>query len=60
MFRYIALIITAAIVYFLVRQILSQVHFKFNKCEYCDGKGYWLGTRGDKNHCKVCDGTGKA
>lgn len=30
-----------------------------NQCEYCDGLGYWLGTRGEKNHCKRCDGGGK-
>ena len=30
-----------------------------NRCRACDGTGYWLGTRGDKNTCKECAGSGK-
>lgn len=56
-FRYLALVLVIGILYFLFKQIFSQVNF--NKCEYCGGKGYWQGTRGEKNHCKVCNGTGK-
>ena len=27
-------------------------------CERCEGKGFWKGLRGERNHCKACDGTG--
>jgi DnaJ-class molecular chaperone len=36
---------------------LMQKLSKQKVCDYCEGKGYWLGTR-DKNFCKKCNGTG--
>jgi len=30
-----------------------------NNCGACEGKGYWQGTRGEKNTCKTCNGSGK-
>lgn len=50
-----ALIIGISI--FSIKQLLAL--FQANMCERCNGQGYWLGTRGDKNHCKACDGTGR-
>ncbi len=41
----------------LMHPLLQNMFFK--KCDYCDGKGFWRGTRGEKNHCKQCMGTGK-
>jgi len=31
---------------------------KYKTCSSCQGKGFWQGTRGDKNTCKICDGQG--
>lgn len=57
--RLLGLAIVIGILYFLIKQIFSNVNINLNKCEYCEGKGHWLGTRGEKNRCKVCNGTGK-
>jgi hypothetical protein len=56
-FRFLVLAIVIGALYFLLKQVYSR--FNFNKCEYCKGEGYWQGIRGEKNHCKVCSGTGK-
>lgn len=29
------------------------------RCKKCDGKGYWLSTRGHKDTCDDCGGSGK-
>ncbi|MGK0390097.1 MAG: hypothetical protein ACI94Y_002848 [Maribacter sp.] len=57
LFRALVLAAVIGMLFFLFKQVYSQ--FNFNKCEYCDGKGHWKGTRGEKNHCKICNGTGK-
>ena len=43
--------------YFLFRLIMFQVEGK--RCPACNGQGYWVGTRGDRNTCKECDGSGR-
>ena len=56
----IRLFLTAIVIAFtlyLIYNLLSAV--RNNMCPDCEGKGYWLGTRGDKNHCKTCDGSGR-
>ena len=37
---------------------LTQYFNSQKQCDYCEGKGYWLGTR-EQNFCKKCNGTGK-
>ncbi len=51
------LIVIAAVIglgYYIFNYI--QVH---NKCQKCDGKGYWRAMRGEKEKCDMCKGTGK-
>ena len=44
-------------VIYLLRTLFSGAHS--NVCANCEGEGYWKGIRGERNHCKVCDGSGK-
>ena len=44
--------------YYLLQKGMVKVAQR-NNCLECQGKGYWEGTRGEKNRCKICDGTGK-
>jgi DnaJ-class molecular chaperone len=57
--RLIVLALIGISLYFLVRLIASQFNISFNRCKECNGLGYWKGTRGEKNECKACHGTGK-
>jgi len=57
MIRILYIAIFFAILYFVFKMILKFIN-SFN-CANCQGLGYWEGTRGDRNTCKVCDGTGK-
>ncbi len=59
LFRILGLLFVAGVLFFLFKQIYDNVNLGINSCEYCDGKGHWLGTRGEKNRCKVCNGSGK-
>lgn len=36
---------------------LMQAMSSQKRCGYCEGKGYWIGTR-EKEFCKKCNGTG--
>ena len=58
LFRLLFLVLICAVAYYLFNLIVGLVNA--NKCSYCDGYGYWQGTRGEKNFCKTCNGTGKA
>jgi hypothetical protein len=55
--RIILILIVVAVVFFLIRFFVTNLNF--NPCPSCDGKGYWESTRGEKNTCKQCGGTGK-
>lgn len=55
--RIIILLLIAAVFYFITVKFLAVIAGR--KCEACDGNGYWVGTRGEKNHCGICDGSGK-
>jgi DnaJ-class molecular chaperone len=37
----------------------GNIFSKFTKCNKCEGLGYWVGTRGDKQNCDICRGSGK-
>jgi hypothetical protein len=41
--------------YFVLLPALS----KFKKCDKCEGQGFWIGTRGDRQNCNICKGSGK-
>ncbi len=56
--RLLGLVLICAAAYYLFNFIVGLVNA--NKCSYCDGYGHWEGTRGEKNFCKSCNGTGKA
>ena len=53
------LAILAGIVYggWKVGIYLTQKMSKQKQCDYCEGKGFWLGTR-ERNFCKKCNGSG--
>ncbi len=55
----IRLVILAGIIYggWKVGNYLAQRFRQQKQCSYCEGKGYWLGTR-ERNFCKKCNGTG--
>ncbi len=57
--RIIVLILICIVIYFIIRLIAAQFNVKFNECKTCDGLGYWRGTRGEKNDCRACNGSGK-
>lgn len=59
MFILIRLAILAGIIYggAKVGQYLAFRLSNQKQCDYCEGKGYWLGTR-EKNFCKKCNGIG--
>ena len=57
LFWLIFVIVVVSVVFFLVKKfLLRAVSYKCTKCE---GKGYWRATRGEKEKCDVCMGTGK-
>ncbi len=57
MYRIILLIGIVVAVFIFMKFVLPSS--SYNKCTNCDGQGYWRGTRGDKNSCKTCGGTGR-
>jgi DnaJ-class molecular chaperone len=57
MLRIIIFILFLGILLFLGKQVFNSMNTK--KCQNCKGEGYWIGTRGDRNNCKVCGGTGQ-
>jgi len=59
MFVLLRLAILAGIIYggWKVGNYLARSMSSHKQCGYCEGKGYWLGTR-EKNFCKKCNGTG--
>jgi DnaJ-class molecular chaperone len=55
-------------IYLILFFIIAALAFLFygspmlsssQKCQKCEGQGYWIGTRGDRQNCDVCKGTGK-
>ena len=56
-FKILIPVLAFGLIFYLFRKLASQINF--NKCPECDGLGYWVGTRGDKNTCKKCNGSGK-
>jgi len=48
------IVIVSLFIFFIFNNAKSNEYF----CERCEGQGYWRGLRGERNHCKACDGTG--
>ena len=55
--RILLFVVAFGLLYYVINMIVTQL--TINKCTYCDGQGYWKGTRGEKNVCKACDGSGR-
>ncbi len=56
MIRFLILAIIIGLIYFIFRVVMSVWQAQF--CQHCKGEGYWKGTRGDRNFCSACNGTG--
>ncbi len=62
-------LLVAAVIYgvwYLVKNVkplkqLKAVRHQLDplKCRKCNGMGYWIATRGEKEKCNLCWGSGK-
>lgn len=57
MFRIILIAGILGAAYLITKLVMSLL--TANNCKDCFGEGYWVGTRGDRNTCHTCSGTGK-
>ncbi len=55
--RFIFILVVFGVAFLLTRLVMSTIASK--QCPNCNGQGYWKDTRGDRNFCKACDGTGQ-
>ncbi len=53
------LMVGLGLVAYVVIQLFSLYQANSNACEVCKGEGFWRGTRGEKNPCRACGGSGK-
>ena len=53
------LLVGFGLVAYVIIQLYSMYRVNSNLCEVCDGDGFWRGTRGEKNPCRACGGSGK-
>ncbi|MEZ5007087.1 MAG: hypothetical protein R2728_12270 [Chitinophagales bacterium] len=58
MIRIVVTVFLILFVAFLVLKFIEPFRKKKGICQKCDGKGYWLGTRG-REQCDWCKGSGK-
>jgi DnaJ-class molecular chaperone len=56
-FRVVITIIILALVYYLYRIMTGNSEYR--KCQKCNGQGYWKATRGERDKCDICKGSGK-
>jgi len=56
MIRIIFLLTVLGLAFFLIRFIVLSI--LPHNCEHCKGEGNWKGTRGERNFCHACNGTG--
>ncbi|MEO1627032.1 MAG: hypothetical protein AAFV25_17900 [Bacteroidota bacterium] len=56
-YRAIFFLFIIGLVLFLIR--IAVLLLQSKDCKHCDGQGHWKGTRGDRNVCKVCNGSGQ-
>jgi len=57
MIRFLIIIVLILLIVFLVRALTPRSEYTL--CERCDGRGYWLATRGERDKCDACGGSGK-
>ena len=56
--RIIIIIVVFGLLYLLRYAFIGLL--KASNCQSCKGTGYWEGTRGERNRCDACSGTGKS
>ncbi|GAA4113675.1 hypothetical protein GCM10022393_12820 [Aquimarina addita] len=56
-FRILLIVLVIGGIYLFVKNMLGTTDFK--KCGKCDGRGYWIAMRGERDKCDVCKGAGK-
>ena len=54
--RLLIIILLAAIVYYIIKKIIPKSEYR--SCQKCNGKGYWIAMRGEKEKCDICKGAG--
>lgn len=57
MIRLVFIVLIIGVLLYLVKVFMGNSNYK--KCGKCEGKGYWIALRGEKNKCDACQGSGK-
>jgi len=55
--RVIIVVVVFALLYFMRYAFIELL--RASNCQSCNGTGYWEGTRGERNRCDKCNGSGK-
>jgi len=58
MLRIVVIVLLIIVVSAAIGKWLTNLR-KINDCDSCDGQGFYRGTRGEKNTCRICGGSGK-
>lgn len=56
MVRFLIIVVIIAALFYVFKGFFSS---DYKKCHKCEGKGYWIALRGEKNTCDACQGSGK-
>lgn len=56
-FRVLVILLIVGLAYYLIRTVTGNSEYK--SYQKCNGQGYWKATRGEKDKCDVCEGSGK-
>ncbi|TSE06350.1 MULTISPECIES: hypothetical protein [Aquimarina] len=56
-FRLLVIFLAIAGAYYIIRNVFGNSEYK--SCKKCDGKGYWIAMRGEKDKCDICKGSGR-
>ena len=57
MIRILIIAIAVICIYFIAKTSFTKS--PFIKCYKCNGKGFWIATRGEKEKCNICKGAGQ-
>ena len=57
--RIIFIVAIVGLVFYILRVTEKKRKSEYKTCEKCDGKGFWEATKGDKDKCDRCGGSGK-
>jgi DnaJ-class molecular chaperone len=57
MIRFLLIAVVIGALLYLFKGFFFNSDYK--KCGKCEGKGYWIALRGEKNKCDACQGSGK-